>query len=153
MHVQQMTKYIIRYAHVLLRFFLWLYESDDSCINIIHGCTLTRQQTNVCQCASEVTLNVMGGINICQTITKHNKAWTECTFPDMYNKWVNMHYINKISIKAWAKYGPLFTHKVSKPRDWMFYLSYYSKIWQASRQHCCRGAGQISERLARAKHE
>ena len=36
------------------------------------------------------------------------------------------------------------SHKVSKPRDWYFELSYRFEIWQAHRQHCCRSACQIS---------
>ena len=45
------------------------------------------------------------------------------------------------------------SREVSKPRDWVFWLSHRSEIWQAPRQRCCRGACQISERLEKSKHE
>ena len=37
-------------------------------------------------------------------------------------------------------------HKDSRQRDIMFELYDRSDIWQAARQHCCRGACQMSER-------
>ena len=37
------------------------------------------------------------------------------------------------------------------PRDNVLQWSYRSEIWQAFRQHCCRDACQISERLKRSK--
>ena len=40
---------------------------------------------------------------------------------------------------------------VSKPREWVLWLLYRSKIWQASRQRCCWGACQISERFGKFK--
>ena len=45
------------------------------------------------------------------------------------------------------------SRKVSKPRDWYFELSYRFEIWQAHRQHCCRSACQISERLDNSKYK
>ena len=59
-------------------------------------------EINICQRyhdASEVTLNVMGEINI-PNPNKNNKAWTLCIIPGVYSKWVNMYYINTISIKV-----------------------------------------------------
>ena len=41
--------------------------------------------------------------------------------------------------------------KVSKPRDLYLELSDRSEIWQAPRQHCCRGACQISKRYEHFK--
>ena len=43
--------------------------------------------------------------------------------------------------------------EVSKPRYWMSCWWYCSEILQVSRQRCCRGACQISERLAKSKPE
>ena len=41
----------------------------------------------------------------------------------------------------------------SKPRNWMLYCSYRTKIGQASQQRCRRGACQISERLQKFEYE
>ena len=38
------------------------------------------------------------------------------------------------------------SRECSKPRDWKFELWHRVEMWQAHRQHCCRGACQISER-------
>ena len=43
------------------------------------------------------------------------------------------------------------SHKVAGPRDSMFIWSYRSEIWQAPRQHSCRGACQIPERSQKSK--
>ena len=43
------------------------------------------------------------------------------------------------------------SHEVTKPRDCMLLSSHRSDILQASRQHCCRGASQISELLKKSK--
>ena len=43
------------------------------------------------------------------------------------------------------------SHKVSKPRYLYLELSDRSAIWQAPRQHCCRGACQISKRYEHFK--
>ena len=45
------------------------------------------------------------------------------------------------------------SHEVSKPRDFMLEWLDRSEFWQASRQCCCRGARQISERLEKSKPE
>ena len=45
------------------------------------------------------------------------------------------------------------SREISKPRDWYFKLSYPFEIWQAHRQHCCRSAGQISERSDNSKYK
>ena len=54
-----------------------------------------------------------------------------------------------LSNLAPIKYHPikrliLRSREVSKPWDWQFVLSHRFGIWQAPRQHCCRGACQIS---------
>ena len=38
------------------------------------------------------------------------------------------------------------SHEVWKQLDWFIELSHHFEIWQAPRQHCCRGAFLISER-------
>ena len=45
------------------------------------------------------------------------------------------------------------SREVSKPRDWCLELSNCSEIWQAHRQHCCRGACQISERCDKSHYQ
>ena len=45
------------------------------------------------------------------------------------------------------------SHKVSKPRDRYFRLSYRFEIWEAHRQHCCRSTCQISERSDNSKYK
>ena len=45
------------------------------------------------------------------------------------------------------------SRKVTKPRDRYFKLSYRFEIWQTHRQHCCRSACQISERLDNSKYK
>ena len=57
--------------------------------------------------------------------------------------------------------GPLFTKRtgvlpqdiVLKVPDWLFWCSYRSVIWLASRQRCCRFACQIAEWLEKYKLE
>ena len=43
------------------------------------------------------------------------------------------------------------SREVSKPRDWVLKLSHRLDIWHAIEQHCCRDAGQISERSYNSK--
>ena len=55
-----------------------------------------------------------------------------------------------VTVRALSQYPKrrlsVRSRKVSKPRDRYFKLSYRFEIWQAHRQHCCRGACQISKR-------
>ena len=44
------------------------------------------------------------------------------------------------------------SRKFSNPRDCLLKYSYCFDIWRAARQHCCRAACQISERLDDSKH-
>ena len=43
--------------------------------------------------------------------------------------------------------GPLYT----KPLEWILKWSYRSVIWHTSRQRCCRGECQMSERFEKSK--
>ena len=45
------------------------------------------------------------------------------------------------------------SREVSKPRDLWLKLSDRSEIWQALRQHCCRGACQISKRYDKSNYQ
>ena len=45
------------------------------------------------------------------------------------------------------------SREVSRPRGWVLWGSCRFEIWRASRQRCCRGACQISERLEKFKSE
>ena len=61
-----------------------------------------------------------------------------------------------ISFRAYinaVRYLTAKSREVSKPRNWMLWWLYHSDIWQASRQHCCQGACQISEWLEKSKPE
>ena len=47
----------------------------------------------------------------------------------------------------------VLTQGLVKSRNWMLWWSYRFEIWQASRQRCCWGACQISERMKKFKPE
>ena len=52
---------------------------------------------------------------------------------------------NPLEIRYRIRHLIVRSRKVSKARDRWWHFSNCSVIWQASRQHCCRGAGQISK--------
>ena len=63
------------------------------------------------------------------------------------------------SMDAWASFQYptrhliVRSHLVSKPGDWCWELSDCSEIWQAPRQHCCRGACHISEQCDNSNYQ
>ena len=45
------------------------------------------------------------------------------------------------------------SREVSKPREWYLVESDRPEIWQAPRQHCCRGACQMSKRCDNSNYQ
>ena len=77
-------------------------------------------------------------------------------FYDMLSKFRHTQDLNMAVRRLTAKSVWHFTAKprdVSRPRDWMLQCSYRYGIRQASRQRCCRGAGQMSDQLQKFKPE
>ena len=88
--------------------------------------------------------------------------WRECPCNNGIIKFGGIVYATTIMDEKFGSHNQLGFYslsskikyrKASKPRDWMLWWSRQSGIWQASRQWCCRGACQMSERLEKFKAE
>ena len=75
---------------------------------------------------------------------------------DMSGKYGTGLNLGPVSISDKTSYRKIswsLEQLVSRPRDWQFGFSYRFEIWEALRQHYCRSACQISERLYNSKYK
>ena len=87
-----------------------------------------------------IALRLIGLFPIRQYICKEESTIKPCGYFMLYTvPWASIHWaVTRLTAKS---------RKVSKLRDWILQWLRRSEIWQASRQGCCPGACQISERL------